>query len=94
MNTVGLEYREILESERNVLLNQAKMQLGNDMGAWEIDDLKVLLCILKKEQQEKAKREKLTTTKNYVQSMSENVLRDRVRSFLDAHPEFCDDFNG
>ena len=94
LNTVGLEYREILESERNVLLNQAKMQLGNDMGAWEIDDLKVLLCILKKEQQEKAKREKLTTTKNYVQSMSENVLRDRVRSFLDAHPEFCDDFNG
>lgn len=93
LNSVGLEYREILESERDTLLNQAKMQLGNDMGAWESDDLNVLRGILKKAQQEKAKREKLTTTKNYVQTMNESVLRNRVQLFLDAHPEFCDDFN-
>jgi len=24
--------------------------------------------------------------------MQESILRDRVTAFLDAHPEFCDDF--
>ena len=74
-------------------LNKAKMQLGNDMSTWEIDDLKVLQGILKKAQQEKAKREKLTKTKSNIQSMNEVVLRNTVQAFLDEHPEFCDEFN-
>ena len=43
---------------------------------------------------EKAKKEKLQSTQNHVQRMNENVLKDKVSTFLSAHPEFCDDFNG
>ena len=42
---------------------------------------------------EKAKKEKLVGTNNNVSTMQESVLRDRVTAFLDAHPEFCDEFS-
>jgi hypothetical protein len=48
--------------------------------------------MLKKAQQEKAKKEKLAGTKNRVRNMNDTALRDRVVAFLDNHPEFCDDF--
>ena len=94
LDTVGQEYREIFETERYQLLNKAKMKLGNDMSLWDINGLKTLQDILKKAQQDKAKREKLNSTKNRVQTMNEDTLRSRVIAFLDSHPEFCDDFNG
>lgn len=90
---VGVEYREIFEAERNQLLAKAKMKLGNDMSTWDVGDVQELQRILKQAQQEKAKREKLTNTKNHVRSMNEAKLRDAVQAFLDAHPEYCDDFN-
>ena len=37
-------------------------------------------------------KEKLAGAKNNVRIMQESVLRDRVAAFLDAHPEFCDEF--
>ena len=43
---------------------------------------------------ERAKKEKLQNTQNHVRCMSEDVLKDKVSAFLNAHPEFCDDFNG
>lgn len=92
IKTVGDEYRGVFESEHDQVLAKAKMQLGNDMSLWDIDDLKVLQGILKKALQDKAKREKLSVTKNRIQSMNESKLRDQVKAFLDAHPEFCDDF--
>ena len=49
---------------------------------------------LKKHQTERAKKEKLQNTQNHVRCMSEDVLKDKVSAFLNAHPEFCDDFNG
>ena len=42
---------------------------------------------------DKAKKEKLVSTKNQVRIMNDTVLRDRVTAFLDEHPEFCDDFS-
>jgi hypothetical protein len=93
MNTVGQEYKDIFKAEHDQLIAKAKLQLGNDMSAWEINDLKVFQGILKKAQQEKAKREKLSNTKNHVKTMDENQLRDVVQAFLELHPEFCDDFN-
>ncbi len=93
MNTVGQEYKEIFKAEHDQLIAKAKLQLGNDMSAWEINDLKVLQGILKKALQEKAKREKLSNTKNHVKIMDENQLRDVVQAFLELHPEFCDAFN-
>ena len=93
METVGTEFRDIFDAERNQIIAKAKMSLGNDMGTWDVDGLKVFQNILKKAQQEKAKREKLSSTKKHVQTMNEGKLRDKVQAFLDVHPEYCDDFN-
>lgn len=92
IKTVGDEYRFIFESEHDQVLARAKMQLGNDMSLWDIDDLKVLQGILKNALQDKAKREKLNAAKSCVQAMETSKLKDQVKAFLDAHPEFCDDF--
>ena len=89
---VGPEYMEIWNSERNMLLTRAKMQLGNDMSAWSTSDLSALQRILKQAMQEKAKKEKLSNTKTSIRTMNDSLLRDRVAAFLDAHPEFCDNF--
>lgn len=89
---VGSEYVEIWNAERTALLTKAKMQFGNDMSAWSIADMSALQKILKSALQEKAKKEKLDGTKASVRNMNDNILRDRVASFLDAHPEFCDSF--
>ena len=89
---VGSEYVDIWNSERTALLTKAKMQFGNDMSAWSIGDLTALQRILKQAQQEKAKKEKLAGTKASVCNMKDSILRDRVAAFLDAHPEFCDNF--
>ena len=89
---VGSEYVGIWNAERAALLTKAKLQFGNDMSAWSIADLSALQKILKNALQEKAKKEKLAGTKANVRKMNDSVLRDRVASFLDAHPEFCDSF--
>lgn len=89
---VGSEYVDIWNAERTVLLTKAKMQFGNDMSVWSIADLSALQRILKQAQQEKAKKEKLAGTKANIRNMKDSILRDRVTAFLDAHPEFCDNF--
>lgn len=92
LKTVGQEYREIFEAEHAQILAKAKMQLGNDMSAWDVDGLRTIQQLFKKAQQDKAKREKLSATKSHVQTMHESSLRSKVTAFLDAHPEYCDDF--
>ena len=92
LSMVGTEYLEIWNTERMALLTKAKMQFGNDMSLWAITELTALQKILKQAQQEKAKKEKLAGTKDNVRKMKDSVLRDRVEAFLDAHPEFCDNF--
>lgn len=92
LSTVGDEYADIWNTEHTTIVAKAKMKLGNDMSAWAITDLRSLQKMLKQAQQEKAKKEKLVGTKNGVLKMKDTVLRNRVTAFLDAHPEFCDDF--
>lgn len=94
LQIVGKEYKDIFLAERDQVLAKAKMQLGNDMSDWNAADLTVLQQILKRTQQDKAKKEKLSGTKKYVQTVDATILRKKIQSFLDAHPEFCDDFNG
>lgn len=89
---VGSEYVDIWNAERTALITKAKMKFGNDMSAWSIADLSALQRILKQAQQEKAKKEKLAGTKANIRNMKDSILRDRVTAFLDAHPEFCDNF--
>ena len=93
LSMVGTEYMDIWSSDHVALLAQAKIKFGNDMSAWSISDLSALQKLLKQAQQEKAKKEKLVGTKANVRTMKETILRDRVADFLDAHPEFCDDFS-
>ena len=92
LSTVGDDYADIWNAEHTTIVAKAKMKLGNDMSAWAITDLSSLQKMLKQAQQEKAKKEKLVGTKNGVLKMKDTVLRNRVTAFLDAHPEFCDDF--
>lgn len=93
LKVLGEEYTQTFSKERMQIMAKAKMKLGNDMSNWDITELNTFRNILKKEQQEKAKKEKLSDTKKHVQTMNEGDLRDAVQSFLDAHPEFCDAFN-
>lgn len=93
LKVLGEEYTQTFSEERMQIMAKAKMKLGNDMSNWDITELNTFRNILKKGQQEKAKKEKLSDTKKHVQTMNEGDLRDAVQSFLDAHPEFCDAFN-
>ena len=90
---IGSEYALLWDANRTAIITEAKIKIGNDMSTWAAADLTTLQCILKRMQQEKAKKEKLAGTKNSVRNMQESVLRDRVTAFLDAHPEFCDEFS-
>lgn len=93
LSVVGIEYKEIWSTEHKKLINDAKHKLGNDMSKWTIHDLSDFQKMLKHTQQEKAKKEKLAGTKEWVRVMSDTALRKRVMAFLDQHPEFCDNFS-
>lgn len=93
IEVIGREYRQIWLDNHSAIITEAKIKIGNDMSSWTVSDLATVQRILKKHQQDKAKREKLNETKNAVRTMNEGILRDRVAAFLDMHPEFCDDFS-
>ena len=90
LNTVGDEYRSILEEDRSTVMARAKLKLGNDMSTWTVTDLAELQRILKEAVQEKAKREKLEQAMAKTQTMDEQELRKRVQTFMKKHPEYCD----
>ena len=92
MALIGSEYSLLWDVNRTAIITEAKIKIGNDMSTWTAADLTTLQGILKRRQQETAKKEKLAGAKNNVRIMQESVLRDRVAAFLDAHPEFCDEF--
>lgn len=83
---------DIWATEHLSIISKAKIKLGNDMSTWSISDLTYLQRMLRQMLQEKAKKEKLSSAKNNVRNMKESVLKDKVADFLDAHPEFCDNF--
>ena len=88
------EAAEKIEEQRKEIITELKLKLGSDVSAWDVSDLITVQSTLKKYQAEKAKKEKLQSTQNHVKGMSEDALKDKVSAFLNAHPEFCDDFNG
>ena len=92
LKTVGEEYKAVLETDRVVVMARAKIQLGNDLSTWSITDLAALQKILKTLLREKAKKEKLEQAKKSADSMEVGKLRERVKAFMENHPEFCDDF--
>ena len=92
LQTIGEEYRPILEDDRDraTVMAKAKMKLGNDMSAWTSVELSSIQRILKEAMRERAKKEKLERAKERAQTMDERELRDRVRGFIERHPEYCD----
>lgn len=92
ISTIGLEYKEIWQAERDTLISKARMKNGSDMSTWTVTELISVQRMLKEAQQEKAKKEKLAATKTSVQNMAEAKLRARITAFLDQHPEYCDSF--
>lgn len=92
LNLIGQEFLPLWQESKSDVMRDAKYKFGNDMSSWRMHDFSGLQDMLKKKQKEKAKHEKLAGTKNDVSTMQESDLRKRVIAFLDAHPEFCDDF--
>lgn len=92
IEAIGSEYRDIWQTEGDILLSKARMKNGSDMSLWSISELIAFQRMMKEAQQEKAKKEKLSATKQSVQHMDESMLRSRISAFLDQHPEFCDSF--
>lgn len=93
ITVIGKEYIDIWSTNRDEIITKTKIKIGNDMSTWTAGDLTVLQRELKLAQQEKAKKEKLAGTKNKVRTMNEQLLRERIAEFLEAHPEYCDDFS-
>ena len=73
-------------------MSKARHRNGSDMSIWSVRELISVQKLLKEAQQDKAKKEKLSATKISVQNMEVPKLRDKVKAFLDQHPEFCDSF--
>ena len=92
LGTVGMEYKTVFETDWDMILAKAKMQMGNDMSAWGVYGVSTLQKLLKQAQQEKAKQEKLETAKRNVRTMAESSLRSKVAAFLEDHPEYSDSF--
>ena len=93
MTVIGEEYRDIFAEKKKEALTALKLKLGNDISAWTAKSVITMQKTLKSYIKEKAKEEKLQSTQNHVRKMNEGELRDKVASFLSAHPEFCDDFS-
>lgn len=92
MAIFGDEYKAIFLEERDKILAQAKMRIGNDMSTWDMSDLSTILQLLKSAQKEKAKKEKLVNAKFKAERMDVAELRERVKKFMEEHPEYCDFF--
>ena len=92
IHTIGVEYRDVWQAERDVLVSKARQKNGADMSTWSVAELAAVQRMLKEAQQEKAKKEKLAATITSVQKMAEPVLRRRIAAFLEQHPEFCNNF--
>ena len=65
---------------------------GNDMSTWEAPELSRLQSMMKSAIQQQARQEKLQNTKNEIAEMPVSRLRENIASFLDNHPEYCDEF--
>lgn len=92
ISTIGKEYKEIWQEQKESLLSKARQKLGADMSLWDIHELNAVRRLLSETLKDRAKKEKLAAAKIRVQNMAEPVLKNRIKEFLDQHPEFCDVF--
>lgn len=90
--TVGSEYVTYFKVHRPELLAKLKLSHGNDMSTWEAPELSRLQSMMKSAIQQQARQEKLQNTKNEIAEMPVSRLRENIASFLDNHPEYCDEF--
>lgn len=92
VSTIGKEYNDIWQEEKDIILSKARQSLGSDMSQWDLHELNDVRKMLNSIRKERAKKEKLAAAKVSVQNMGESILRGRINDFLDQHPEYCDIF--
>lgn len=92
LSSIGKENKELWREEKEVFLSKARQKLGADMSDWGIHELNTVREMLREKVKEKAKKEKLEAAKTSVQNMAEASLKDRIKNFLERHPEYCDAF--
>ena len=90
--TIGSDNVAYFKVHSSELLARLKLSHGNDMSAWGAQELGRLQSEIKKAIQKQARQEKLQNTKNEIAEMPVNRLRENIGSFLDSHPEYCDEF--
>ena len=59
INTIGTEYKEIWQAERDSLISKARMKNGADMSTWGVTELIAFQRMLKEAQQEKPRKKSL-----------------------------------
>ena len=90
--TIGSEYVTYFKVHRPELLAKLKLSHGNDMSTWEAPELSRLQSMMRSAIQQQARQEKLQNTKTEIAEMPVSRLRENIASFLDSHPEYCDEF--
>mgnify|MGYP002622978473 CR=1 FL=1 len=90
--SIGKENKEVWREDKETILSRARQKLGADMSQWGIPELNAVRGMLSAKVKEKAKKEKLDAAKISVQNMAETALKDRIKIFLEKHPEYCDVF--
>ena len=93
MDVIGEDFQDIFTEKKTELFTQFKFKLGNDVSTWGPGDIVIVQKILKDYKAKKDREEKLQNAQKNVEIMQEKELRDKVKQFLNKHPEYCDNFS-
>ena len=93
LKIIGEDYKDFYLENKKTIFAQLKFKLGNDVSAWGPGDVYTVQKVLKDFKTQKDREEKLANTQLNVENMQERELRDKVKSFLKSHPEYCDNFS-
>lgn len=93
LKIIGEDYKDFYLENKKTIFAQLKFKLGNDVSAWGPGDVYTVQKVLKDFKTQKDREKKLANTQLNVENMQERELRDKVKSFLKSHPEYCDNFS-
>ena len=92
LSVLGMDYITVFNSQKEKIITELKLNLGNDISDWSYTDIQNVKKIIKKYQDERDKKEKLADVQQEIQKMEEKELKDKVSAFLYNYPEYCDAF--
>lgn len=91
ISRIGDELREIFTANEGEIRNRLISSLGPIVMNWEMRITDVQK-VVRKYQQEVARKQKLQIAKEHVLNEDANALREKATAFLEQHPEYCDFF--